>query len=469
MKEESQPPVASFIARLRDRLQSIRASGFIKSVGLLVFSSVLAQAIGFAALLIAARLYTPEDFKLLSVLGGLGMAIGVVATLRFDIAVPIPEKDEDAAGLALVAFATTVLTAALIAVPVVLAPQWLAVDLLHQPALTPLMWLLPLGVFTAGAFGTLQMWAVRAHRFKAISGVRVAQAGLAGGAQVGLGLFGISPLGLLVGPIVNSGAGFGILAYEMGRSQLVLARRVRRERIRELLREYRAYPLVSTPEAGFNVASVYVPMLIIAAVASGPDAGYLLLAMTVMQAPIGLLANAVSQVYISRAATAQRDGALPQLTADVLGGLFKSGVGPLLFAGLVAPPTFGLAFGSNWVRSGELASWMTPWIVMQFLAVPLGMAYYATGRQVSSLVIQGAGAVARVGLVLLAWAIDTSYVAEAFAISGAIYYAGYMYGVADCTCLKLHVFYRTARAASPIIMIWLVAGILLRWGLDGLH
>lgn len=76
-----------------------------------------------------------------------------------------------------------------------------------------------------------------------------------------------------------------------------------------------------------------------------------------MQAPIGLIGNAVSQVYLSHASTEHRKGNLPAFTSQMLIGLMKTGVDPLIIMGITAPITFPLVFGEKWHRAGELVSW----------------------------------------------------------------------------------------------------------------
>jgi hypothetical protein len=64
---------------------------------------------------------------------------------------------------------------------------------------------------------------------------------------------------------------------------------------------YRRFPVYSTWEALANSAAIHVPVILVAAVAAPDEAGYLMLAMYVLQAPMSLIGAAVGQVYLSKA------------------------------------------------------------------------------------------------------------------------------------------------------------------------
>src|SRR5690606_34581923 len=100
-----------------------------------------------------------------------------------------------------------------------------------------------------------------------------------------------------------------------------------------------------------------------------------------MAAPMGLVGGDVAQVSVSRAPEKYRSGELAEFTARVIEGLVKTGVGPLLFVGIIAPPVFAIVFGVEWRRAGEIISWMTPWFIFQFISSPVSMVMHVTDRQ----------------------------------------------------------------------------------------
>lgn len=84
-------------------LQRLKAllpkSSFARSVAVLAGGTAAGQAIVVLASPIITRLYTPEDFGVLAVYSSLLGILSTVAALRYELAIPLSEKDEDAAAL----------------------------------------------------------------------------------------------------------------------------------------------------------------------------------------------------------------------------------------------------------------------------------------------------------------------------------------------------------------------------------
>nr|WP_248280560.1 oligosaccharide flippase family protein [Aromatoleum aromaticum] len=374
---------------------------------------------------VLTRLYSPADFTVLAVYASvLGIFAGI-ACLRLEIAIPIPETDDEAANLLALALASAAGFGTISGLLVWLFPVELAA-LSGQPQFEPYLWLLPFGIWLSGSYAALQFWATRKKQFALIAKTRLSQATGSTGVQVGFGWAGIAPFGLLLGQLINSGAGVIGLGLKTWRDHRGAITAIRPMRMLATLRQYDRFPKYSVLEAFANNGGIQFPVLIIAALAAGPEAGFLMLATRVMAAPMGLIGGAVSQVYLSRAPEEKRQGRLGPFTATVIGGLFKMGVGPLLFAGIVAPVAFPLVFGAEWARAGQIVSWMTPWFAVQFLASPVSMTLHVTDNQKAAFSLQITGLLLRVGAVLAAAQFATQAIVEIYALSGFVFYAFYL-------------------------------------------
>ena len=402
-----------------------RAS-FARSVGVLAGGTAAAQAIGILVLPVVTRLYTPADFSVLAVYSAiLGIAAGV-ACLRLDIAIPLPERDEDAANLLAVALLSCTVAALLSALMVWWFPDQI-VGAVGQPGLRPFLWMIPLGIWLASAYSAVQFWATRKKRFTVIAKTRIRQTAGSTVAQLAGGVWGaFGPLGLLLGQLIGSGAGVIGLGRTAWRDDRNALRGIAWTEMRRIFRNYDRFPKYSTFEALANNGAIQLPVIIIAAVALGPEAGYLFLAMRAMAIPIGLVGGAVSQVYLSRAPEELRAGQLASFTLKAIAGLVRTGVGPLLFAGIVSPVAFPLVFGADWQRAGEMVAWMTPWFILQFLSSPVSMALHVTNNQRTALLLQLFGFVLRVGATWAATIFAVDYVFEIYAVTGFVFYGAYL-------------------------------------------
>ncbi|MEN4904779.1 oligosaccharide flippase family protein [Luteimonas sp. TWI1416] len=442
---------------IKRRLNQARVGGVARSIGVLVGGTAFAQALGVLALPVLTRLYTPADFGVLAVYTALLGILAVVASLRLEIAIPLPEADEEAANLLAVALCSSAAFGAALAIVVGFGADPIS-DLLDAPGLAPYLWLLPLGVWITGSYTALQYWTSRKKNFMAVARTRMSQAIGGTATQLGLGALGIAPLGLLLGQLIKSGAGVAGLGYRLWKRDRTALRAIRRRDMKRVAGEYQRFPKYSMLEALANTASIQVPILLIAANSPSNDAGHLLLAMQVLAIPAALIGQAVGQVFLSHASEHYRKNELAFFTARMVGHLIAAGIAPVAMIALLAPLTFQLIFGSGWERSGDLVAWMAPWFFMQFITSPVSMVLHVTGNQKLALSLQFFGFVLRTGIAAVAIKLSQDHVAEAHALSGAVFYFIYFVVVARVAHIDVQLL---ARAAPKKAIVLSLGGVVL--------
>lgn len=452
------------VARLKGFIRSLigNQGGIVQSVGTLAGGTAVAQALTILALPLLTRLYAPEQFSVLAVYASMLGILAAVACLRLEIAIPLPESDDEAASLLVLALASGIGFSLLVAL-VILLFKAQVIELLHIPAFAPYLWLVPIGLLAASTYAATQYWSTRKKKFPRIAATRMTQALGGVGVQLGAGVLGAGSIGLLLGQMISSGAGAVGLARDALRHDGGALRAVTVESMRKALQQYSRFPKYSTLDALANTAGTQVPVLIIAALALGPEAGYLMLATRLMAAPMGLLGGSIAQVYLAHAPEELRAGRLGDFSARILTGLIKTGVGPLLFAGITAAPLVSIVLGSKWTRVGELVSWMAPWFVLQFLSSPVSMVMHVAGRQKALLLVTIFGFLLRMAAMLLAFYYFRNQLAEVYALSGALFYG-----------ICFFIFYRVAgvrvgqvisalRECRWIVICWVAAGMIANY------
>lgn len=394
---------------------------FARSLVILVGGTASAQVLTMAAMPVLSRLYSPSDFGILAVFLGIVTTISVSACLRFDIAVAIPEQDQEAFSLLVLALISAVffsaLTALLLTYPPMAISQWLS-----SRNFGDAVWLIPFGVFFCSAFSAMQNWQIRQKNFVLIAKSRFAQAVFGIGVQVLAGIFAAGPLGLLVGSVV----GFAANSYSLSHRAMALFSFKKNYTLLRMIRRYCNYPLFSTWEAFANQAAIHLPILIIASALAPSEAGYLMLAMSVTQAPMSIFGAAIGQIYLSNAGSSYRSGQLYDFTLQIVKKLFRAGFLPIIFAALLAPLLFPLLFGEDWQRAGLLVTWMAPWFLLQFLTSPVSMSLHIIGAQKTAMALQIFVMLLRIGMTFSAVQWLPDFTAEIYAISGFFAYGIYL-------------------------------------------
>jgi O-antigen/teichoic acid export membrane protein len=435
-------------------------SSFARGVGVLAGGTAVAQAIGIIVLPAITRMYTPEDFSVLAVFSSiLGIAAGV-ACMRLDIAIPLPERDEDAANLLGMAILTCTSVALLSGLAVwCYSDNFANFAAQTEVGMQPFLWMLPLAIWLSGIFSAIQLWATRKRLFNAIARTRISQTIASTGAQLLCGILSIlGPFGLLLGVLIANG--FGVIglcqrAWREDKKHLV---GINFGDMRRQVYTHKKFIEYSTFEAIANNCAIQIPIIIIGMFGVGPEAGYLLLAMRVMAIPTSLIGGAVSQVYLSQAPEENRNGKIGPFTLKTIEGMLRIGLGPLIFIGIASPVVFPLIFGYEWERAGQMLTWMMPLCILQFISSPVSMALHITNNHQTALILQIFGFIIRVGGTWLSILFAHEYLFEVYAFTGFVFYAIYILIILKITKIKKIELLSALASNLKVKILWIVGG-----------
>ncbi|MFM5676229.1 lipopolysaccharide biosynthesis protein [Aeromonas veronii] len=399
-------------------------STFAKNVATLMTGTALAQILPIAISPLLTRFYSPAEFSVFAMYVAILAILSVVACLRFEIAVPIPADDKTAIELVLLSLVSTFSVAIVTGIAIWLFGEKIAA--MSGDKLGNLIWLIPVGVLLAGCYNAFQYWATRNKAFRHVAKTRMTQSFSGASTQLGLGCLDISPLGLLLGHILQAGAGvigLGRRFYADAKSHF---HKLNLVGIKKTFKEYDRFPKYSTWEALANSAGVQLPVILIATYAAGAEAGYLMLAMRLLSAPMSLIGGSIAQVFLSEAPTKHHAGELRRFTVKTAMSLLKIGALPILAIAILSPLLVPYVFGQNWARAGVIISWMAPWYLMQFITSPVSMALHIVNAQRTALILQLFGLLLRVFVVIISLLFTQGYVVELYALSGLFFYIVYL-------------------------------------------
>jgi O-antigen/teichoic acid export membrane protein len=348
---------------------------FAQGVGVLASGTAGAQVLALIAAPLLTRLYSPEDYGLLGVFTSVFALISVISSLRYELAIPLPEDDGEAANVASLSLILVVGSTLLTVVLVLFLRQPVA-DLLGVSELAEALWLLPVGVLFGGAYNIFNYWAVRSKRFGVIAGTKLRQALAILAIQ--LGAFKLGNIALVLGQVTGQGIG----TTSLSRAALTNTgfRRVNWQGIAIAAIRFRQFPLFSTWGAFVDTASTRLPLVVLFGVFGPSAAGFLSISERVLQMPASLIGGAIGQAFLSSAPNANRSGNLQILVQKVSYQLIHIGLPPAMLIFFISPDAFSLLFGENWRQAGEIASWMTPWVYFQFISSPLSMTFAVTEK-----------------------------------------------------------------------------------------
>lgn len=324
------------------------------------------QLVALLAAPVLSRLYDPHDFGVFSVVNAIAMVAGTAAALRYELAVPLPEDDDDARALvSLGLLAATVSSLVLLVLTAVLTP--VLGELLSLGEHAPWLLAVPVLALTYASFQVLNQWALRQQRFLVTARRNVVQSVTTVVAQLLAGVRG-GPGGLLGGVAVGQALGAAVLLPGSR-----LGRGMHRSRWRAVASRYRRFPTVLVPAGVINASGFYLPVIVVAATYGASAAGWLGFTQRILALPITLIGQATAQVYLSELARIRRERAGDELRLFASTSTMLAVVGTAIGLGilLLAPPLWTVVFGDQWRVSGLMAQALAVSLALQLLASPL--------------------------------------------------------------------------------------------------
>jgi O-antigen/teichoic acid export membrane protein len=392
---------------------------FARGVSVLVVGTFGAQSIMVLASPVLTRLYSPEDFGLLAVFTALLSTVAVLASLRYELAIPLPDSEEDAAALLVLSLLAVVAVSALSAIPVFLFGNEIA-RLCNTPALARHLYLVPLGTLFGGTYNVLNYWALRTKAFTPLAKTKVSQSLAAAGIQLGGASLG--PVALLVGQVAGTASGSLSLSRHLLPRCRAAVGRVTLSSIVHTARRYKNFPFFSTPCAALNTTAAQLPALLFAVLFGAGVAGIYALAYRVLSIPMQLLGQAIGNVFLSTAAQAHRNGTLGTMVSKIHRRLAHLGMPPMLVLAIAGPEIFRLAFGPRWEQAGVFAQLLAPWLYLVFITSPLSVVFEVLERQGLATIFQGITLVVRAAAIV------------GGALIGDVVMAVALFALGNCAC-----------------------------------
>lgn len=377
-----------------------------RGVSILIGSSVGLQLLNIGIIPVLTRLYTPEDFGLSAIYFSLSGMIVSFAALNYDSAIPIPESDDEAVHLTLLACFVVLLVSVLTLIVVVFFKQDIA-RFLDAPALSSYLWLLPLGVLLASMYYVFHFWAIRTQYFTQIAKTQIKQKISVVIMQL-LG-FKLGAGGLILGGTVSQGMGSLSLAQSAFKNPLF--KRWTWKKIFVIAKKYKKFPIYVTAEGILNTLSVQLPPILLALFFSPIIAGFYALAHRLLVLPVNVIGNAVKNVFLSEASIAYREGRLIPLFENILDKLILIILPALGIIFIDAPNLFYFIFGNNWAEAGVYARWMTFWLGAVFIATPFNALFSILEKQQEGMLFQLVVLLGRTGSIFIGFYFDNILIA----------------------------------------------------------
>lgn len=356
----------------------IRRSHFIQSVAVLGSGTLLAQIIMIAASPVLTRLYNPADFGLAALFAAVVASISPAICGKYEVAIVVAKSDEHGKQLLGLAFAVAAALSLAVFIGVWFFGEGL-LALLNAERLIGWVMLVPLALLFNGLLAGLNYYSNRELRYGVISQSKVFVALLGVATSITLGIFGLH-YGLVISATIASGS---VSLWLLFHYRAILSKSVLTWNSRKCLvmRRYREFPLYNASFGLLDGVTLALPIFFLTRYFPEAVVGYYALMIRVAIAPVGFIADAVSQVNLKKVSylVHQKDLIRPYLLRATL--LLLLIVSPLLIVLMpFAPSFFAFVFGEQWSIAGDYLQILMPALALRFIVSTLSSTFGATGH-----------------------------------------------------------------------------------------
>jgi O-antigen/teichoic acid export membrane protein len=335
--------------------------------------TTIAQAVPLAISPVLTRLYTPTQFGVFALFSSIVMVLGAVANGRYELAIMLPESEEDALNVAVLGMLINFVVSAVLLVLITIWGDEFS-EFAGNNEIRPWLYLVPVAVLFAGFFNVLNYYNTRLKQFGDLAKANVYKALILASIQLGWGAVKGGVVGLIFGQLM-AGAGANIrLVSNVLRGEVKLRRHISLGAMSRNAKQFAAFPKYSLPASFANTLSPNLASVLISRFYSVHSLGQYALTQRVLGMPAALLGNAVGQVFFQQASDERRaTGSASKAFVRTFRNLALLSLPIFTAMYFVVEDLFAVVFGEPWREAGRLAKILVPLFAVRFVVSPLSL------------------------------------------------------------------------------------------------
>ncbi len=338
----------------------------------------MAQALAISISPILTRIYTPEDFGLFALYSALVSIISIVVTGRYELAIMLPKKEEEAFQIMALTIIISMAASGLLLIIAIVFNRELTIILKNQE-ISPWLYLLPFSVLISGLYQVLNFWNNRKKSYVKIAKNRIILSGGVAINQLGFAYV-IKSTGLIVGQFLGQliALVYFIKKFQSDDRGAFILNKLK---MIALAKKYKKFPKIDAPTTFINIAANQAPNILLAAFFSASTGGFYHLTQRILQAPISLISTSVLDVFKQKASEDyKKNGHCREIFMKTFWSLLLMAM-PVSFAlFFIVEDLFALVFGEHWREAGTYAQILVPALLLRFIANPLSFMFYISSK-----------------------------------------------------------------------------------------
>jgi len=345
-------------------------SEFSRNVLTLMTGTTIAQAIPIGISPILTRLYTPEDFGLLTLFVAITSIFGSIANARYELAIMLPKKDEDAINIFALGFIITSVISLMLLVLVFVFHNYF-VTVLNNEKIGAWLYFVSIAVFFTGIFNILNYFNNRKKYYRGIAKATIFKSVITAVIQLSVGFLKGGVGGLISGQLISQMFA-NIRLLKSIRNDEVLLSKISKVKIIALAKKYKDFPKFTLWAGLANTLSVHLTNILISLLYSVTTLGFYSLVQRLLGMPSALIGGSIGHVFFQEATKEkQLTGSTKKSFNATLKKLLIIGLPSFAILYFIVEELFAFAFGEEWRVAGVYAEKTIPLFFISFVVRPL--------------------------------------------------------------------------------------------------
>ena len=341
-------------------------SDFTRNVLTLMTGTTIAQAIPVAISPILTRIYTPEDFGVFALFIAITAIFGSIANGRYELAIMLPKKDEDAINIFALGFIITSVISFVLLVLVVAFNDYFT-KLLNNNEISVWLYFVPIAVFFTGLWNILNYFNNRRKHYKDLAKATIIKSIITAIVQLSVGFVKNGATGLISGQILSQFFANTKLLSNIVKDKVLLSK-ISKVKTIALAKRYKDFPKYSMWAILANTLSQNLTNILISSFYSVTTLGFYSLVQRVLGMPSSLIGRSIGQVFFQEATKEkQQTGKAIKTFNATVKKLVIIGVPSFGILFFIVEDLFAFVFGEEWRIAGTYAQIVVPLFFIRFI------------------------------------------------------------------------------------------------------
>lgn len=359
---------------------------FNRNVLTLMTGTTIAQAIPIAISPILTRLYSPEDFGILAIFVAITAILGSIANARYELAIVLPEKDEDAINLTALAIVIATSFTAFLCVVILFFKNQI-IGLLNIDLHPFFLFLIPLVVLVMGIYNALNYYNTRMKMYKNIASVSIYRSLTLSISQILFGILKLGGVGLVVGQIISNFTAIAKLGKPIWKDKKIVST-INKVEMKKVAKEYVRFPKYSIGGVFVNTFSLNINNFAVPVLFNSATLGFYSLVNRLLGTPTALIGSSISQVYFQKASTEKNEfGNCEEVFKATLKKLIVIAIPLFIALYIVIDNLIVIIFGAEWAMLETISKILMPLFFIRFISSTLSITLTVFKREKEFLII----------------------------------------------------------------------------------